>query len=135
MRIITDRFTFGSDINLSRFAERTVRETCPLCAGEPVAERLNGRPVGRCGLCKGAGTLAVAQIACDDCGQFHDVEALQTWHVGPVEDDPKDHIWSVLCGVCCDLTREAWLAAIRRQEAEVREAVRAERGYVFRQGD
>jgi formate dehydrogenase maturation protein FdhE len=115
MRILVHRFETLDASDLERFAERTVRETCPLCGGASVAERLNGRAVGRCALCKGVGSVRVEQIACDDCGQFHPVADLDTWHVGPFEEDPKDHIWAVLCGICLDLTREAFREMLRRE--------------------
>jgi hypothetical protein len=113
MQFTTDRFTYASDVSLAKFAERTVRVACAMCAGQPVADRLNGVASSRCGLCAGVGSVAVAQIACDDCGQFHAVEALVTWHVGPLECDPKEHVYSVLCEGCHSLTQEAWRSALR----------------------
>jgi hypothetical protein len=113
MRFMLPRFDDGYDFidangdwhnGLARFAERHDRRPCSLCGGKPVAERLNGRAVGRCALCHGKGFVRVPQIACDDCGQFHDADAMRDYFVGPFEFDGKEHVYAILCAGCWDLT-------------------------------
>ena len=119
MRFAIDRFSYASDVSLAKFAERTVRVACAMCAGQPVADRRSGVASSRCGLCAGVGPVAVAQIACDDCGQFHDVDTLMTWHVGQCEFD-SDHVYAVLCGVCHELTWDAMIEERKSETAEER---------------
>jgi hypothetical protein len=112
------------DGGLAIFAQRHRTETCGMCEGKPAAT-LNGVALSRCALCKGAGTLRIAEIACDDCGQYHDAVAMSSWYVGPAETSRKDRVYAVLCGYCRDLTAHHEAAQEREEDRQHEIARRA----------
>ena len=136
MQIIINKFDdYGFEArDLTRYTERTVRVACVLCAGATFTERLNGRAVAHCALCKGEGTVAVAQIACEDCQQFTALEDLYFWSEGMADTHRNDTRYSVKCKGCRDLTAHHAATLERRADdawdhVAAREADRAEWGY------
>jgi hypothetical protein len=101
MRFINSYYDY-SPIDLAKFADAHRTELCSMCDGRPVAERLNGRTVAHCGLCKGQGRRRVALIECDDCQRLIPCEDALTVYVGPGEDR-GDSIYRPMCKPCDEL--------------------------------